>query len=291
MKRKFKLITTMFLFATMFISCTNEEKEIVDQSASVSSSNQPTDRRNNSIQLIAFNPFVNQFVNRVLVEEYSGTWCGNCPNILYGTQLLKQQTNKEVSVQIHRGSDPFVTAQGNTIATQQNVYGVPTGKINRTIDWTGPQYQNVNQVLNEIKPSSTVGLAINSTLNSSGILNLNIMIGTTNTAIQTKLVVYIVEDNLFFTQANYYANLYGGLNPIPNFEYDGVFRSAVSSTLGDTILFSGNQAQKNYAISVPTNVANISNANIVAFLIDVTTNSVLNVRKATIGESQQLERL
>lgn len=291
MKRKFKLITTMFLFATMFISCTNEENEIVDQSASVSSANQPTDRRNNSIQLIAFNPFVNQFVNRVLVEEYSGTWCGNCPNILYGTQLLKQQTNKEVSVQIHRGSDPFVTEYGNTIATQQNVYGVPTGKINRTIDWTGPQYQNVNQVLNEIKPSSTVGLAINSSLNSSGILNLNIMIGTTNTAIQTKLVVYIVEDNLFFTQANYYANLYGGLNPIPNFEYDGVFRSAVSSTLGDTILFSGNQAQKNYAISVPTNVANISNANIVAFLIDVTTNSVLNVRKATMGESQQLERL
>ena len=28
------------------------------------------------------------FVNNILVEEYSGTWCGNCPRLLYGVELI-----------------------------------------------------------------------------------------------------------------------------------------------------------------------------------------------------------
>lgn len=112
----------------------------------------------------------NQFVSRVLVEEYSGTWCGNCPRILYGTELLKEQTDKAVSVQIHLfGGDPFISSSGNSLASAQGVNGVPTGKINRTLNWSGPQYQNVSQVINEIKPSSQVGLAINTSLVSNAL--------------------------------------------------------------------------------------------------------------------------
>lgn len=232
-----------------------------------------------------------QFVNRVLVEEYSGTWCGNCPRILYGTQLLKEQTDKEVSVQIHLfNNDPFITAHGNALATAQNVNSVPTGRINRTVNWSGPQYQNVSQVLNEVKPSSSVGLAINSTL-QSGNININLLLGYANTAIQTKLVVYIVEDNLFHSQANYSSNLYNGLSSIPNFEYDGVLRSVVTPNSGEVVAVTGNQVTKNYAIGLPSNVANANNAKIVAFLLDANSNTVLNVRQANIGQTQVLENL
>lgn len=251
------------------------------------------DLTSNVIQITVQDEVVNptKFVSRVLVEEYSGTWCGNCPRILYGTQLLKEQTDKEVSVQIHlNNNDPFITSQGNALAAEQNISGVPTGKINRTINWTGPQYQNVGQVTNEIKPNSNVGLAISSTL-TGGNVNINLLLGFANTTIQTKLVVYIVEDNLFHTQANYSSNLYGGLSSIPNFEYDGVLRSIVTSTSGEAISISGNQVTKTYTIGLPSNVANASNAKIVAFLLDANTNAVLNVRQANIGQSQGLETL
>lgn len=281
--KKINFFASLFFFVTILVSCTKDD----DQSVTAMSTTEIANRKNNSTKFFVTRPFV----NRVLVEEYSGTWCGNCPNILYGTQLLHQQTNKEVSVQIHRGNDPFVTAAGNTIATEQNVVGVPTGKINRTINWTGPQYQNVNQVINEIKSSSNIGLAINSTLSTSGVINLNVVIGFTDISIQSKLVVYIVEDNLFHSQANYYSNLFGGQNPIPNFEYDGVLRSVVSLTSGDLLNLSGNQIQKNYSFSMPSNITTISNVKIVAFIIDDNTNSVLNVRQATLGESQLLERI
>lgn len=251
------------------------------------------DLTSNTIQIKVENPVVatDSFVNRVLVEEYSGTWCGNCPRILYGTDLLKQQTDKEVSVQIHLfNGDPFISSQGNSLATSLGVSGVPTGKINRTINWDGPQYQNVSQVISEIKSSSAVGLAINSTV-TSGNINLNVVLGYANNTIQSKLVVYVVEDNLFHSQANYSSNLYGGLSSIPNFEYDGVLRSVVSNSAGDVITVSGKQAQKQYTFAVPSNVSKVSNAKIVAFLIDATTNTVLNVRQASLGQNQELEML
>ncbi|WP_396155611.1 Omp28-related outer membrane protein [Flavobacterium macrobrachii] len=232
---------------------------------------------------------LSQFVNRVLVEEYSGTWCGNCPRILYGTELLKEQTDKAVSVQIHLlGSDPFISPSGNSLASSQGVSGVPTGKINRTINWSGPQYQNVSQVINEIKPSSQVGLAINASLVSNA-LTVEVKMGFAET-LNTKLVVYLVEDNLFHTQANYSSNLYGGLSSIPNFKYDGVLRSVVSNISGDVIV-AGEEVQKIYSLNLPSNINNTNNIKIVAFLTNASNGNVLNVRESEIGQSQELEKL
>ena len=247
----------------------------------------------NIVQIVIVDntPVINQYVSRVLVEEYSGTWCGNCPRILYGTELLKQQTDKSVTVQIHLfNNDPFITSQGNSLATSQGVSTVPTGKINRTINWNGPQYQNVNQVIGEVDASSNVGVAITSSL-TSNTLNASIKMGFADQSVSAKLVVYLVEDNLFNSQANYSANLYGGLSSIPNFEYDGVLRAVISNQSGDSLIISGTEILKNYTLTLPTNVSNNSNIRIVAFLVDANTNSVLNVRQANVGENQNLEIL
>lgn len=247
----------------------------------------------NLLQIVVTNlPITaSQYVSRVLVEEYSGTWCGNCPRILYGTQLLKEQTDKEVSVQIHLfGDDPFVTNQGNQLATNQGVTGVPTGKINRTINWNGPQYQNVNQVISEIKSSTNAGVAIQSSLSNTTV-NATVKMGFASLDSSVKLVVYLVEDNLFHTQRNYSSNLYGGLSSIPNFEYDGVLRSVVSDLDGDAISVNGLNVEKNYTFSIPSNVSSTTNLKLVAFLVDTNSNAVINVRQANIGENQSLETL
>lgn len=230
------------------------------------------------------------FVSRVLVEEYSGTWCGNCPRILYGTELLKQQTDKAVTVQIHLfNGDPFITSRGNAIASSLGISGVPSGRINRTTVWNSPQYQNVNQVINAIDASAEVGLAITSAV-TSGVLNVTVTMGFSNPSSATKLVVYVVEDNLRHTQANYSSNLYGGLSSIPNFRYDGVFRAEVTPPNGETITATGTTVQQTYAMAL-TNVSSVSNAKVVAFLIDTASNKVLNVRQAAVGQSQGLEYL
>lgn len=246
----------------------------------------------NVVEVVVVNPTTTRkFVNRVLVEEYSGTWCGNCPRILYGTQLLKQQTDKEVSVQIHLfGDDPFITNQGNQLATNLGVGGVPTGKINRTVNWTGPQYQNVNQVISEIKSSSDAGIAINSTITNSAV-TATVKMGFESTNTSVKLVVYLVEDNLFHTQRNYSSDLYGGLSAIPNFEYDGVLRAIISSLDGDEIMVNGLTVDKNYTFNLPSNISSSNNIKLVAFLVNMNTNAVINVREASVGLNQSLELL
>lgn len=231
------------------------------------------------------------YKHRVLVEEYSGTWCGNCPRILYGVDLLHQQTDKAIVVSTHLfNGDPFITTEGNNLAALQNVAGVPTGFINRTTSWTGPQYENVPQVINSIQASAPAGIAIKSSISSNNLL-LTIRAGFSQPLTGgAKLTVYLVEDKLYSTQRNYSANLYGGQGNISNFEFNGVLRKVVSSLEGDAINSSGTANEKTYSLSVPTNVATIANARIVAFITN-STGSVVNVRDAKVGEEKVFEVL
>ncbi|MFC4261385.1 Omp28-related outer membrane protein [Ferruginibacter yonginensis] len=231
----------------------------------------------------------NNFVHKVLVEEYSGTWCGNCPRILYGVDLLKQQTNKAIVVGTHLfGNDPFINNYGNSLAASQNVGGVPTGIINRTSGWNGPQYENVNQVIGAIQPFSFAGIAINSTANG-GVITANIKVNYSQSiGASAKLTVYVVEDDLYFSQRNYSSNLYGGQAVIPNFRYDGVLRAILTATTGDAIAASGIDNDKTYSITIANNIGNINNARIVAFVTNANGN-VVNVQSAKVGEVKAFE--
>jgi hypothetical protein len=231
------------------------------------------------------------YKHNVLVEEYSGTWCGNCPRILYGVDLLQQQTDKAIVVSTHLfNGDPFITTEGNNLAAQQGVGGVPTGYINRTISWTGPQYENVPQVINSIQASASAGIAISSSVSGNN-LSITAKAGYTQTlAGGAKLTVYLVEDKLFYTQRNYSSNLYGGQANIPNFEYNGVIRKIVSSIAGDAIGSSGNANEKTYSLAVPANVANIGNTRIVAFITN-SAGAVVNVQQVKVGEEKMFEIL
>lgn len=231
------------------------------------------------------------FKHKVLVEEYSGTWCGNCPRILYGVDLLLQQTNKVVVVGIHLfNGDPFITSQGNTLAANQGIGGVPSGNINRTVSWTGPQYENVNQVVGYIQPSSNTGIAVSSAVSGTTLtatIKVSYQQPITGSA---KLTVYLVEDKLFHTQSNYSANLYGGASSISNFEYKGVLRAIVSSVNGDDIAGSGTLIEKPYTLTLPGNINNVANAKIVAFITNAA-GAAINVQEAKVGEVKDFERL
>lgn len=227
------------------------------------------------------------FVKRVLVEEFSGTWCGNCPRILYGVDLLKEQTAHAIVVGIHLfNGDPFITSNGNNLANNLGVSSVPAGFINRTIVWNGPQYQNVKQVIGQITPSSEAGIAINSSVVGNR-LTVGVKLSYDRPSSSTsKITVYLVEDRLVATQSNYSSNLYGGCSSIPNFKYDGVLRAIISDLGGDD----SSTNEKNYTIDIPKNIASLSNASIVAF-VTAANGTVLNVQQAKIGENKEFEKL
>ena len=109
-----------------------------------------------------------------------------------------------------------------------------------------------------------------------------------------KLVVYVLEDNLYFNQTNY-TSYYGGSDPIVNFEHNHVLRASLTNLLGDQIpsseFTSDNVYEVNFNLAVPSNITNTEKMSVVAVVINGSTNAAINVRGADFGDAQTFEEL
>ncbi len=248
-------------------------------------------------------PAPTKFEQNVLIEDYTGTWCGYCPRISHAIELVEQQTTDAYVVAIHRGStdpgnayyDPYNFSAG----TLEDLVGVngsyPTGMLNRTTEWNYPEPNNISQVLDLTTGQSDVGLALNPTLNGNTMnIDVSVKFGGAFSASSAKLVVYVLEDNLYFNQTNY-TSYYGGSTVIPNFEHNHVLRASLTNLLGDQIPSSeysaDNVYQVNFDMAVPSNVTNTEKMSVVAVVINGSTNAAINVRGADFGDAQAFEEL
>ena len=247
-------------------------------------------------------PTATKFNQNVLIEDYTGTWCGYCPRISYAIELVEEQTTDAYVVAIHRGStdpgnsyyDPYNFSAG-TLEDLIGLEGYPTGMLNRITEWIYPEPNNVSQVVNLTSDQSDVGLALSPTLNGNTMnIDVNVKFGGQFSASNAKLVVYVLEDGLEFNQTNY-TSYYGGGNVIPNFEHNHVLRASLTSLLGDQIPASeysaDNVYQVNFNGAVPSNVVNTENMSVVAVVINGSSNAAINVRGADFGDTQTFEEL
>jgi hypothetical protein len=241
-------------------------------------------------------PVSGQFQKRVLIEDYTGTWCGWCPRVAYGIGKVYEQTTKAVAVAIHQksgSSDPYDYPAASPLVSQINLQGYPTGMLNRTVTWNYPENSNTGQVKNLILNNVGLGLAMKSTV-SGGNINLDVKIKFASDYTGLKLVVYVLEDNLYYNQTNYTSNLYGSgtVSPLVSFKHDRVLRANLTNVLGDAITettASGQTITKNFSVPVPANISNVANMNFVAFVIG-TDKKAINVRAAASGEDQLFEQ-
>jgi hypothetical protein len=224
------------------------------------------------------------FTKKVLVEDFTGTWCGWCPRVSYGIELVQNETDHMVVAAIHRGSsDPYHFDGPGINTLDEGIY--PTAKINRKETWEYPEPSNVTQVLNHVSSGHDVlGLSIKSTM---GAMNVDIDVRVFHLADVTnsKLVVYLVEDHLFFNQTNY-TQYYDGNDILFDFEHDNVLRDVLTDLFGDAIPNEESVANSEYgrqfSAKVPASVSNTENLKVIAFVVDASGN-VLNVQSAPIN--------
>ncbi len=236
-------------------------------------------------------PISGFFKKHVLIEDYTGTWCGNCARVSYAIEQAKAQSDKVVSVAIHHGNDPFNfvgIAPLKNLISPDNDLQLPQSRLNRITTWTFPEFNNVQQALNLTSNNCGLGLALSSQV-EGGNINLDVKVKYAQNYTGLRLVVYVLEDKLFYRQTNY-SNFFGGVNPIPNFEHNHVLRASLTNLLGDrmdnTNFFQ--TSTRNFSVAIPGNVSNSENMSFVAFVVD-TNNNVINVREAKINESQTFE--
>lgn len=236
------------------------------------------------------------FNKRVLVEDFTGAWCGYCPRVAYAIDQLLTQTNDAVIVAIHRGNasgsnvDPFNFSGASALESQIGLTGYPTAQLNRTTRWTYPEPSNVAQAVNLTSGTNPrLGIAMSSTTTGSNV-DLSVKVKFGDDFSNLRLVVYVLEDNLIYNQTNY-TTYYGGGSVITNFVHNNVVRAVLtSSILGESITgttTSGNEYIKNFSYTIPgTYQAN--KLHFVALVVN-SSNTAINSRDAKINETQTYE--
>lgn len=263
-----------------------------------------------------------EYTQKVLIEDYTGTWCAYCPQLAQIFDFFTAYNENIIPIAIHCAGagmeDPWVYEHWEQMAhsNNYNAGGQPKGKINRIYPMdmlqgsqpcpNNPEafYPQIDPYLNQAAP---LGLAINSSLSGNN-LNINVKVGFgTGNITNAKLVVNLIEEELFHAQANaYYGSTFPNCpfnqgpynqNPIPNFPQKHVLLKSYTDIFGDNIptneVAEGNVWTRELNVNLPSNVTNAQNLYIVAFVVgngdEIKTRAVLNVQRAKVGTTQDFD--
>ncbi len=230
------------------------------------------------------------FESKAVIEMFTGEWCDACPP---GQTKLKELTlaypNKIYGVKIHYADfleGPFY----NSLA--QNLGGVgayPTASVNRSpavnagsqtdyVIYSKEYWEtNANRFINK---KVGIGLAMESKLENGKVsLKIKTFSNGTISALNAKLVVYIIENNILALEQKGAAADYKHFNSA---------RALLTSVSGDAINIPDMViAEKNFAFDLPTNW----NAKEIYFLAFIATQggntserNVINAQQSRLGE-------
>ncbi len=237
-----------------------------------------------------------KFEKNVLLEQYTGTWCGYCTRAIAQIDNLHTVNNKFVHIALHL-SDQMTFPQNNALFTSFGFTGVPTVHVDRTSTWNG----SVTVISNMQNPADA-GLAIN--VSSSG-TNINVTVQAKfgfSMPGGVKMSVYMLEDGIVANQTNYYNTdvshpFYGKGNPVLNFIHNNVLIKIGTDMFGDLIPSEDIGAGKVYTRSITfSNISpdKFSKLKVAAFLTNNTglkQKQVINAVVASVGENKSFVEL
>lgn len=240
-------------------------------------------------------------IRKVLVEDFTGHACGNCPRAaetahslegLYGDRLIviaahigffaETKTNPDSSY-----AYDFTTTAGNEIDAMFNIdaAGLPKGMVNRTEvngseilshgAW-GAAVQAIVDLPPDIDIKITNTYDTNTRVVSSSIETefLNNLSGTYNVA------VYLTEDSIVNWQKDYEATP----NDIENYVHRHVLRGSLNGTWGE-LIDPTPLVNTKYTTSCDLTLDNTWDENhcsIVAFVYETTSNEVVQAEEAHV---------
>lgn len=231
-----------------------------------------------------------EFVQKLLIEDYTGTWCVNCPKAGEHIESAVTDNNRFIPIAIHFQSttnhEEMQNVYSETLVAYNDIQSFPTVSLNRFESVWPDSYlvSDLERLLNKYAP---VGLAINSTL-TNNTLNVTINVGFVQEMITSnyKLVVCLLEDGMVYPQT------------VPdddirdvNYVHNNVLRYSFTNILGDNMpneIASDHRYSKDFTATLPNTIENSNNLKIVAFVIDVN-GHCLNVQKANVGEDKDFD--
>ncbi len=233
---------------------------------------------------------------KIVVEDYTGTWCGFCPRVSGAIHDLEAETEDIAVVAIHETAnsfpDPMHFDQVQILKDAYDVEGFPAARINRSIDWPTPH--PLSDVTNIAGLDTNLAIALNSQVTNNELLVQVNVVYEEGSGQNDKLVVYLIEDGVIYDQVNYYnyddtSEFYNLGDPIPNFVHNDVLRNSLTGVLGNII--SQTEALTEYitsfTIDIPSDYVR-ENLSIIAMVVDEN-NTAKNAQFAQLNEDKPYE--
>ncbi|MFT4847677.1 MAG: thiol-disulfide isomerase/thioredoxin [Sediminicola sp.] len=233
---------------------------------------------------------------KVLIEDYTGTWCGYCPRMTTFVHEAMGITDHVAVISIHgnsvvSGTDPLTIDEGMFLKNHFEVPGYPWGIINRGEVWDENDISNQINLYAGIDVDTSIG--IKSELIDDNLV-VEVSIISENNLTNKKIVVFLLEDEILKDQASYYdtdasSPWYQMGNPIIDFEHNDVLRMSLTNPLGDAIASTAafNVFTSNYSVTIPTEF-NLSNLKIAVIVVNED-NTAVNTQIASINEVKVFE--
>ena len=233
---------------------------------------------------------VNSVYRKVLIEEYTGHHCSNCPG---GHQKLEELHERFgdtlVAVGIHAGAlaapnaaegypYDFRTEVGDELKQEFSIDGIPAAIINRYPEpggWGIARWLSKINAVDRSKPLAAIQL-INEYNAQTGMLKANAQVTLLEPCPnQLRLAFYLIEDGIVKPQLN-------GTEYIENYVHNHVLRASLNGTYGTLLNTNGYlETGKGYTLAHKINMSghdwNPANCTVVAILYDRTAGEVLQV--------------
>jgi len=236
----------------------------------------------------------NEVQRTVLLEEFTGVRCANCPA---GAELAQQLANESggrvVIISIHSsgafaipysGEVDFRTSQGDKIENLLGkASGYPSAAINRNL-FDGEQTPIVTStswskhITNQLEEAPTVDIELTATLNN-GIIEVNCALNILkDIAEDVKLSVVVVEDEIVSPQ---------NVNSVKvdDYVHQHVFRTMLTPFDGELLttgVLAGDQLNKSYQLTEISTTWNTNKLSVIAYVHGNNLSGVYQVAKAKL---------
>ncbi|MFH0841246.1 MAG: Omp28-related outer membrane protein [Bacteroidota bacterium] len=175
-----------------------------------------------------------KFKKNVLMEQYTGTWCGWCPRAIDQIHNLELADSSTIHVAYHL-SDEFAYISNLSLFQSFGFTGIPTVHADRSEVWQGEV-----PVITAMHDPAPIGLSLEVTGTSSEInADVNVKFGYDFTH-SLNISIFLLHDSLVAGQANYYDTdvtsvYYKAGNPMPGFIHKNVMLKPGTDMFGDVI--------------------------------------------------------
>ena len=223
------------------------------------------------------------FTKKAVLEEFTGEWCGYCPD---GAAIIRQlKTDKQdqfFAISYHIG-DPFEISAGHSLDNTFNSLGYPSATIDREGQTISRSIWE-NRINQALADTADCGLKIDSSVNGNT-LKVKVMFAGTSD-FDAFLTVAIIEDDVPESSP-------GAQNGAPmGYKHPDLCRAIVTDVTGDPVSVKKGKIESKTYDNIDLSNYDKSKVSVVAFIHNSLTDSdksVYNVQGVKAGENKDFD--